>query len=165
MEEISGEEAELGLHHGDGVDRMRFADGGSRDFAKTDATYLARLDVFRNSSHGGLDRRSGIDTRRFKDVDETGFVQYLEAIVDAPSDAFGGAVGAWRHAHEAAFDTDDDGRAVLGMVGEIVSEELEGVGCWGSVELAGVPEVGAVAKGGLEDFGSVRVGGWRGAPC
>ena len=141
---------------------MCFADRAGIHFAETDATNLAGLDVFCNGSDTLFDRHLRVYASTFEDVDEYLALKKIKAVVDTLLDALSTTI--WTCFTESALNAKDDLICVFGMLGEVVAEELKGVGCGWAVEFSAVPKVGAVVESCLHDCGSFVVGSRVRAP-
>lgn len=145
------------------MDCVGFADGVGIHFAEADAANLAGLDVFCDGSDTLFDRHLRVYASAFEDVDEFLAVKEAQAIFNALLDTLSTAIWACSHI-ESTLDAKNDLVFVFRVLGEIVIEELEGVGCGWAVEFGAVPKVGAVLESCFHDYHSFVVGGRVRAP-
>jgi hypothetical protein len=136
MKRVGREQAQLDLDGRDGMHGVGPADGILAGLAQADAADLALRDELRQGRDRGLDRDVGVDPRAFEDVDglDAGR-QHLDSLLDGRADALGAAVGA-RLVIEGAFDAEDDPVGVLGVLLEVMPEQMQRVGLGGAVVYA-----------------------------
>jgi len=105
---------------------MGLADRVRADLAQADAADLALLGQFGQGLDRGLDGDVGVDPRTFKDVDGLGATQHLDGLLDRRANTFRAAVGP-RLDVVGAFDAEHDLAGVLGILFEVVLDQMQRV--------------------------------------
>ena len=139
----------------------RLADRSRADLRQPNRADLALIDERLQRLHRHLQRRALVPPRGLEHVDALCALQDVQAIVDAAANTLGRAVRARRgeaRVREAALDGEDDAGGVLGVLGEVSLDDMEGVVLGGAVELAAVPDVRAGLESGLHALNGVLGG-------
>ena len=106
---ICREERQLNLDDGNGVHCMSASNSACATFAETDATNLPSLNIFSN----GFDCRLDINLRDQPelapdDIDKVFVIEYLEACLNTPSNAFWAVINSHWLKGEGPFHANDD---------------------------------------------------------
>ena len=125
VKRVGREQAQLDLDSPDGMYGMGLADRVRARLAQPDATDLAFFDQFGQRLDRGLDRDLWVDPRTFKDVDrlDAGW-QHLDGLLDRRANTLRGAVGAVLGV-VGAFDAEHDFVGVLGILFEVVLDQMQ----------------------------------------
>lgn len=134
VQHVAREEGKLLLDRGGRVDGVGAADGGRADLAEPVRADLALADQLREGLDGGLDGHLGVDARALEQVDGLGAIEHLQSLIDGGAEPFGAAVGGLAPDVVGALEAEEDARRVLRVLGEVVLEEVQGVGVGGTVE-------------------------------
>ena len=126
IKRIRREQTYFNLDGRDGMDGMGLANRIRTDFTQSDTADFALLDQFGQGRDRSLDRDVGVTTRTLKDVDGLGAAQYLDGLLDRRADTFRATVGPCLDI-VGAFDAQYDLVGVLGILFEIVLEEMQRV--------------------------------------
>ncbi len=126
VKRVGGEQAQLDLDCRDGMYGMGLTDCVRADLAQADAADLALLDQLGQCLDRDLDGDVEVAPRTFKDVDGLGTTQHLESLFDRRADTFRAAVGPRLYV-EGAFDAEHDLAGILGILLEVVLDQMQRV--------------------------------------
>lgn len=143
MQDIRAVQRELDFDTGDWVYLGSASDGLRADLGQGNSSQLASLDKLGNVRDGILNRDLLVDAGALENVEGLLAVEDAQAFVDAPLDVFAAAIRLQSARLHATLDRDDYLVGVIGILGEVVSQQVQRIKLWGSVELATVPEIGA----------------------
>ena len=106
---------------------MGLADRGGAYLAQPDAGDLALLDQFDQRPDGGLDRILGINPCTLEEVNGLATTQDFDSLVNRRSGTLGAAVGSGPGT-EGALDAEHDLIGILGVLSEVILEQMQRVG-------------------------------------
>lgn len=144
---------------------VRSADCLCINFAQTNTSNLTLLDILREDLDSVLNGRFSILTSTFKDVKLLLAIQDTQRLIHATTDVLLRAIGDELSLLQATFDAENNLLSILGVLGEVLVQQMKGVELRGAVQLATVPEVGTQLESRVKGLKACLLG-WRlGVPC
>ena len=135
VERVGREQTQFDLNGQDGMYGMSLADRVRANLTQANAADLALLDQFGQGTDRGLDRKVGVDARTFENVDGLDTTQHLDSILDRRTDPFRTAARPCLHV-VGAFDAKHDLADVLGILLEVVLDQMQRISLWRAVVYA-----------------------------
>ena len=120
--------------------------------AQSNPAQLPCLDILGRGADCNLNRYLGVHTRALENVEELLAIEHTEAFVDAAAHVLRRTIDAHSTWDRAALDANDNLVRVVGVLGEVFVEEVEGVALRVAVDLAAIPEIAAVGKSSFHGY-------------
>lgn len=147
------------------VEYVRATDGLSIHFTQPNPANLALLHILRKNLDSVLNRVCRVLASDFEDIHLFLSIQHAQSLIDGAADVLLRPIWLEKAALQPTLDTKDNLLGILGVLGEVLVEQMQGVVLWGTVQLATIEEVGAQLDGLVESLEGLLKRGRHGSPC